>query len=308
MVYGEEGLIMDLNILISTIIAATAALVAIIGGFLVSRVISLSSERVGIDRRLREIVNDISAKRDMLTRVKESLFEEDADDFIIDNHEKLLLEDKSLEQLIDEDDHSTLTVKELEPYVETFYEIKEEVLSFISNYKSHTVPSDFNELIRGSSELKKPNRKDWYELIYDVMYDQLPEESNHPFGFNLPSFKPINSPPVMNVVSQQKYRDKENERDKLQDELHILDMQKEEQIKILNDYGKPKGLWSGLAVLIYACIVGIGYPSTLLPYPMNYYNDMLTKWFLLILFFSELFALFIYLAFNLHKLTKKTQK
>ncbi|WP_263406693.1 hypothetical protein [Niallia endozanthoxylica] len=39
---------MDLNSLITTIISSSAALVAIIGGFLVSRVIALSSEQTGI--------------------------------------------------------------------------------------------------------------------------------------------------------------------------------------------------------------------------------------------------------------------
>lgn len=54
---------MDLNGLISTIISSTAALVAIIGGFLVSRVISLSSEKNSIVRRLREINNDLKSKK-----------------------------------------------------------------------------------------------------------------------------------------------------------------------------------------------------------------------------------------------------
>ncbi|MFB5284535.1 hypothetical protein [Peribacillus sp. Hz7] len=75
------------------------------------------------------------------------------------------------------------------------------------------------------------------------------------------------------------------------------------QMKILNDYGKPKWVWTGLFVLIYACIVGIIYPSTLLPYPKDIYDDVLTKWFLLGLFFSQLVALFVYLGFAMYKLT-----
>jgi len=68
---------MDLNILISTIVTATAALVAIIGGFLVSRVITMASERKGIER-IRELKNDLSAKRKMYDRAELVLLNEDA--------------------------------------------------------------------------------------------------------------------------------------------------------------------------------------------------------------------------------------
>lgn len=80
---------MDLNILISSIITGTSALVAIIGGFLVSRVISLSSERSAIERRLREINNDISIKEEKYDRSVDLLLEEDADDFILEHYEAL---------------------------------------------------------------------------------------------------------------------------------------------------------------------------------------------------------------------------
>jgi hypothetical protein len=69
------------------------------------------------------------------------------------------------------------------------------------------------------------------------------------------------NPVIVSPVNSQIYRDNEKERNKLQDNLHVLKIQKEEQEKVLNDYGRPRGLWGGLAVLIYACIVGIAYPS-----------------------------------------------
>ncbi|WP_186579773.1 hypothetical protein [Aquibacillus kalidii] len=49
--------------LLSTIIISTAALVAIIGGFLESRIISTSSDQNGIKRKIREINNELVAKR-----------------------------------------------------------------------------------------------------------------------------------------------------------------------------------------------------------------------------------------------------
>lgn len=47
-------------------------------------------------------------------------------------------------------------------------------------------------------------------------------------------------------------------------------------------------MWDGLVVLMYASIVGIGYPITLLPYPTETYNDEVIRRFVLGLFISLL--------------------
>lgn len=77
-----------------------------------------------------------------------------------------------------------------------------------------------------------------------------------------------------------------------------------EQLIILNNT-RPSGVLSGMLVLFYACVVGIAYPISLLPYPLDTYNDIVTKWFLLCLFYSELLAIFVYLFLNLQILTRK---
>ncbi|TFJ93138.1 hypothetical protein [Lentibacillus salicampi] len=295
---------MDLNILISSIIAATAALVAIIGGFLVSRVISLSSERSTIERRLREINNDISVKEEMYERSNAALLEEDANDFITEHHEDLILTDKSIEQLINESDYNGFTKAKLDPFIKQFNSVKDEVITIIQKHEGSTIPGDFDDIITGKSDLSNPDKKSWYELIYDVVYKNLPEEkpANR---FGIPHFTPpsFDFPAIKPAGEYQRYRDMVKECDQLADDLRALRAQKKEQQKILDDYGTPHGMWGGLGVLIYACVVGIAYPSTLLPYPADYYDDVETKWFLLILFFSELIVLFVYLAFSLYRLT-----
>jgi hypothetical protein len=87
-------------------------------------------------------------------------------------------------------------------------------------------------------------------------------------------------------------------------ELKSLKEQVKKQEQIVKRNSKPAGIWSGLVVLFYACVVGIGWPSTLLPYTENMYNDDLTKKVLLIFFFSEIIIIFIYLAINMRKLTR----
>lgn len=84
-----------MDTLISTIISATSALVAIIGGLLVSRVITLASEKSSIVRRLREIDSEMTNKQDMLNKIELRLLEDDVDNFIKEYAEDILVEGKT---------------------------------------------------------------------------------------------------------------------------------------------------------------------------------------------------------------------
>lgn len=80
----------DPNWLYSTIAQSTAALVAIIGGFLVSRVVSLAGTREALQRRCRELESRLAGVEPRLEDVKQRRFEWDADDFLNDAKDTLL--------------------------------------------------------------------------------------------------------------------------------------------------------------------------------------------------------------------------
>lgn len=296
---------MDLNILISSIITGTSSLVAIIGGFLVSRVISLSSEQSAIEKRLKEINNDISIKKDMYEKSSALLLAEDVDDFILENIKNFVFTDKSVEQLLDEGDYDGLTAEKLEPFIKLFNSVKDEVIKIINEYDKDTISKDFDDIINGKSDLNIPDKKYWYELVYDEIYESLPREQ--PLNsFSLPQFMhnpTYNQKHITPVIEQQRYREMVKDCEKLSNDLIILSAQQKEQQELLSYYGTPHCMWSGLGVLMYACIVGIVFPSLLLPYPIEYYNNTTIRWILLGLFFSELVVLFIYLGLSLYRLT-----
>ncbi|MGP9038101.1 hypothetical protein ACT1WM_16475 [Bacillus stercoris] len=293
---------MDLNGLISTITTSTAALVAIIGGFLVSRVISLSSEQTGIKRRIREIDNDLLAKKELLQNVEDYLLEDDAIDFLEDNIIKIL-QRETLSEIINQDTNNKRSEEELKPYFNEMQNIIKELWTLIN--KLEIFDDDFDDFYKENNHnLKDKEKRDLYEIAYEGMMDLLRDsqpQSSDPFaiGLNLSSLSSF-KPRSVNL----EYNDKKKERDRLYDDIRVLELQIEEQRKILNDYGKPRGVWGGFAVLVYACIVGIIYPSVLLPYPTDTYNDNLTKYWILFLFFSQLVALFVYLGFAMFKLMK----
>jgi len=299
---------MDLNILISTIITSTSALVAIIGGFLVSRVITLSGEKNAIIRRLREIDNELIAKKEMLDRVELILLEEDVDDFIADHAEEILMRKKPIKEILEEDNSVDLTEDELKPYIEKLSAICENLVDMIARTgEDYTLPNNFDDFAKDNG-IKVDERKDWYEIVYQIILNNLPKQPSPSFfgRMNLfPSIEVPVFPKLGSSVTAQIHHDRIKERNNLENEVRILAGIKKEQGKILKDYSKVSGLWEGLAVLIYACVAGIAIPSTLLPYQLNTYDDTATKHLLLILFLSELVVLFVYLGLSIYKLTKK---
>lgn len=293
--------------LISTIISSTAALVAIIGGFLVSRVITLSSERNAIVKRLREINNELENKQEMLDRVQLILLEDDVDDFIKDHAEEILMYDKDIKIILQEDDSVSLTSDELEPYIKRLNDIFDNLDKMIESTSSnYRLPADFDTFIKDNN-LKVENYKDWYEIVYDIIYNNIPDDPpiDPKFGL-MPSFRirkiPVTTLPNVNHINW--YRDKIKERDTLSDDIYFLSRMKCDHKKLLDEYGNISGLWSGLLILIYSSIVGIIVPILLLPYPLGKYDDISTKKVLLLLFFSGLASLFIYLGISMYKLTK----
>lgn len=307
---------MDLNILIATTVTATAALIAIIGGFLISRVITLSSEQNGIRRRLREIKLSAQTQEHLLAEIEENLLAEDQEDFILDNYVELIFDKIPLEELLehDENPYRKRTIKDLEPVVEELIQVEADLQEMFHNRGvsySDDLPSEYSVFFNKES-LTVKHREYWYELLYDehrLRMDSKPKEARGMFDIPNLDVAPIRtfdrvSATIQTQAGEQAYQQKHRDRDTYKNELDYLKKQEEEQEQILRDYGKPQGMWGGLFVLIYASIVGIGYPITLLPYPLETYNDEVTKHFILGLFFSLLVSLFVYLAINMHRLTK----
>jgi hypothetical protein len=279
---------MNLDILLTTVITSTAALVAIIGGFLVSRVISIASEQSGVKRKLREINNDIRAKEGLIEKANLYLFEDDLADFVEDRSViRGLLDGKSLERIVREEEFELLSIEELRPHFKQLQEILADILD-----GSEVTLEDLKE----KQELKHPERESWYKQIFKGM-DELAEEQSRSYHSWMHAAVDI-SPPRLNT----EYKEKKKELGQLEAELIILRAQKEEQERILKDFGNPKYVMSGLIVLAYAAVVGMIYPSTLLPYPTGTYDDTLTKWWILSLFFSHIFAIFTYLFVAMKRL------
>lgn len=248
----------------------------------------------------------------MLERINLILLEDDVDDFIHDFARDILGGKKSIESLLEEANYSRLSVENVQPYILSLQEIFDHTMSLIHDTSNkQSLPIDFDTFIKDNN-LKINENKEWYEIVYKMIRNSLitkSKPSNTIFGMNLNSaLQPIAPPSYFRMTPVVVTRDRIKERNNLEDEVQILSGFKEEQLEILKDYGQVSGLWSGLAVLIYACIVGIAIPSILTLYPLEIYDNLGTKKILLGLFFSQLIALFLYLGISMYKLTNENSR
>ena len=294
---------MDLNGLISTIISSTAALVAIIGGFLVSRVITLSGEKNGILKKIKEIDKELDIKNTLYESAKQVVQDEDIDDFVREYAEDIVFNKKTVENILEEDHTIKLERNVIDSALARVAEIFEFIVKKIqSTDDSYSLPSDFNEFTR-DNEIKISEDRSWHELIYDLVLSHIPQQqSSFPYSNLISSVSDFNN--FKPILSSQEYKANVSKVKALEDDIKVLKAIRSAEDDMLNGYGKISGLWGGLAVLIYACVVGIIIPSFLLPYPLNHYDDSATRMTLLILFVSELIAIFSYLGFTMFRLTK----
>lgn len=283
---------MDLTSLISAIISATAALVAIIGGFLVSRVISISNDQSFLQRIIDGLKTDIKHKKELLEEVNTYLFEDDLEDFVTEDNLTLLLEGKKLEEIIEEAEYTYLSQEELSPYFNILVEIKEEIENHI---RSKGLEKNSTDRLIDQKDMKYPVRSDWYKTMEDAILDFYSPPSSH-----LPLFSP--SPRHFNT---EEYRYKKREKEQLSNEIKILESQRTEHENTINNYIEGSWIWSGIGVLVYSSLVGILYPTTLLPYPINYYNDAQTKILVITLFGSGLLSIFLYLITAVYKMINR---
>jgi hypothetical protein len=108
----------DPNWLLSTAAQAAAAIVAIVGGFLVSRVLGLSAERTRLEAALREVRASLAFKTHEAHRVDIRIVESDANDFI-DDITEYLVESRGLGTLgeaMRKADRRGLTEDQLSPF------------------------------------------------------------------------------------------------------------------------------------------------------------------------------------------------
>ena len=114
----------DLTTVLTTIAAASASIVAILGGFIASKLIAISSERSAALERLKQIDEELAFHVSERDKFQAENDEDDALDFIRDAIDDLY-NDIPLETVYSNVDHPRIPMETLKPYWDRAVTLKE---------------------------------------------------------------------------------------------------------------------------------------------------------------------------------------
>lgn len=112
----------DLTSFLQTVAAASASIVAIVGGLIASRLITINTERNEIQARLSEVETEIAVIKTEVERDQNDIDEDDALDFLRDNI-KELVEQKPLDEVYKVENRPRIEKNTLQKYWDRLIEL-----------------------------------------------------------------------------------------------------------------------------------------------------------------------------------------
>lgn len=285
----------DLTSVLTTIAACSASLVAILGGFIASRLISLNAERSEAQTRLSEVNDEIAFYEKERDHLQAELDEDDALDFIKENINSVI-EESPLEKVYKEESRPRIEKAVLAPYWERACNVWKTIYTDIDGRSDD---DDYAENEDGVpiTVAKKMSDDFEYETCRKIMKSL--DSSTNRFANILTAELPDVSGGYWYAKAQQDVSAFQNKIDwsKLQ-KLQITARHKALQ--------KPKGMAMGLVLFSVFSVANIIAPLVLSPLSTNnYYLYNSVKIGAIVSFAIGLAAILLYLVYLLHWSGKK---
>lgn len=292
----------DPGLLLSTVATASAALVAIVGGLLVSRVVSLATERSGLLHRRDDLRSQLDAARRRLEELQARRLQWDADDVLSPYYARLADPEQdapTLERMITAQGVDR-TPEEIQPFLD-------EVLVDLAAARELLEPAfregppdfTFREVVRSGVPIPAAKRD-----VYEAAFDQLVKENpkpRQPYDSLLASIAPTTSAVSANIgATQQMNLDRD-----LEDARHAvagLEAQLEQACLALARVTEPRGITGGVWVLGYFGAVGTLYPLAIMVAAETVPDWM--QWTVVLLFASGVAALLGYVVWQVQHLSE----
>lgn len=278
----------DPNWLPSTLAQSTAALVAITGGLLASRLVGLSVERHGLMHRR----DDLLARRNLIEIEYEKADEQRLVrclEWLREHHLDDLVEARGSVDVDDALDRFTprgSSEEEMRPHLEELAATVREAFAAVEGAypRGDTVPRDFKTLRERLTGLDPAYAEVYEGVAAQIKYDRF--TPTHPYQVAMPPIRPM----TPEIVYERHDRAIERAND-LSAQLAALDA----EIGLINEqsdrFAQPDGVWSGIWVLTLFAGLGIVFPMVVMawrPVPSS-------VWFrvLLVAAFAVGFAVFM---------------
>jgi len=298
----------DPNWLLSTVVQSAAAFVAIIGGFILSRLLALSAERGGLEARIRDIELQLAIKRQNFSFLQKRLLEWDALDFLEDSDVlDKIIESEGQISLVDAMNRTTgckRSEEELQPYWDEVIAATKN--AFHLGREHFSEPPDESQdpdmFIRNLGiNLSSLHLKIYYRVYGHLLAEH--ERRRNPFGSIMNSVS-VRMPDILSADEINRYRILERDIETLEREINALETQSSDLKIQLKHLGYPKGVTLGIIVLAYFSLTGIVVPVFLLPFPPEQFTPI-HKWSIFLLFVSGLVLFFVYLFGLIRQLAEK---
>ena len=287
-------MIYDLTALLTTISAVAASIVAILGGFIASKLISLNSERETVNESIDTLNKDLAFLTSENSKLLQELNEDDAESFILDNIESLLNFD-SIENCYSESEQNALTLKQLFPYWTKALNLMEELIPLLQS-----VPELNSDEIPIALAKKYKDDSFSYAIIEKAVQkiERLNRKKN--------SINPILQFDIPDVPTIKYWRTKYEEtinsnNIKISNLEYDLDKlsQKKKSLR------SPKGMKLGLCIFAMFSLLCIILLLCFTPFKTDVYNIYIAlKCVFIIVFAIGIISIFIYLIFLLKYNTK----
>lgn len=237
-----------------SIAGCSATIIAIIGGFIASKLISISADRDNILDRIKEINDELSMKTKQHEDIIQRLNDDDALDFVRDNIE-MLVDNRSIDVVYKPEEKPSLDYFTMEQYWKRALTLCKEIFNLeasqIEDVNSDKVPVDLAK--------KYTNEFDYgvCKKVFRELNKLVRQRNRNPFDITTSL---IDVDDIVTPSMNHWYHQKSDEADKLEtriDELKFEKIQYEEKKKQVK---KPRGMKSGLLLFITFSILGVFFP------------------------------------------------
>ncbi len=271
----------DLTPLLTTIAASSASFVAILGGFIASKMISISSERENVLAKIHEVEQQQAFKQGEFLRLQTALFEGQSLDFISGNI-NALVKRENLENVYREDIQQSISKKDLLPYWNRANNLAGEL------FNSFEKKEDLNEDKIPVPLAKKYSQDHFAYSVFKELMDWVAKQQTKPSAstyFNrIKTYVPLNTKQI----------------DELESDLKWLSFQHLQLVEEKKRLSKPRGMKAGLIIFGLFSLGCIVLPLMLSPLSTDntcFYR--MIKAIVLFLFCIGLSAIFLYLVYLL---------
>lgn len=281
---------MDYTSFFYSIAGCSATIIAIIGGFIASKLISISADRDKILDKIKEIEDELDMKTRQYNEAMEELNADDAFDFVRDNI-SMLIENKSIDVVYKTEEKPCLDYNVMEKYWYRALDICKEIVNLdedeISNVNSDKVPVILANKYANDFDYRVCNK-----IVHEIEKNTKKRNSNSFFATSL-----IDADDIVPQTAEIWYHQKRSEAEKAELRIEELKFEKKQYEEKKRQIKKPKGMKSGLSIFVVFSILGVIFPLVCALKNSIYKFENLCMPIVALIFFGGcIFITFVYLA------------